>query len=62
VFISEMMHLIILKRLEALGYLEVRLGGRGEDIHIETRVWGGGVRCGKVQRMDLGLREIKYEV
>jgi hypothetical protein len=38
-----MMHLT-LKRMEALGNLEVRWDGGG-DIHMETGLWGGGMGC-----------------
>jgi hypothetical protein len=41
---SEKMHLT-LKRLEAPGSLEVRWGGGCGGIHVETGVWGGGIRC-----------------
>ena len=38
---------LTLKRLEAPGSLEVRWLG-GEDIHVETGVWKGGMECGAV--------------
>jgi hypothetical protein len=38
---------LTLKRLEALGSLEVRWGGGGH-IHMETEGWGEGMGCGTV--------------
>jgi hypothetical protein len=46
-----MIHLTF-KRLETPGSLEVRcggVGGRGEDIIVETRRWEGGLRCGIIR-------------
>jgi hypothetical protein len=37
-----------LKRLEALGNLEIRCGGGWGHRHGDRMVWGGGVGCGAV--------------
>jgi hypothetical protein len=56
---SEMMH-ITLKRLEVLGSLEVRWGGRWGHPHGD-RGWRGGVGCGTVRGW-MGGQRMKYGV